>query len=341
MENFKRTFSFLLSLTIIFGLSSLLNAQNPSAADVDSTFEKYMDKAWDKLRESNVSDSLQNVYAKEFFVYYQQNPKTKTGKEALSQAFMMWGNTGNARYLNKALETLDYDSEIWGKIINSLRNIYYRNESLEKESYEKLLIELKNKLTDPISKSAVIWDLLRKAKAENKKQEAITLARQLVEINAADFFVERGLGYLREFKSLNIGQKAPNFSTQTIYEENISLSELHGQYILLDFWATWCSPCLPEIQYLKTLWNQYGGANLKIIGISLDRKKSDLTEYMDEKEIDWPHILENGDFEGKITKMYNVVGIPRTYLINPEGIIVAKDLRGKKMIKKVEEYLNK
>ena len=327
-------------LVFILGVTTCLKAQNDtSGAKVDSTFEKYMNSAWDTLRNADMSDSLQSVYSREFYEYYRQNPQSQTGKDALAQAFMMWGNTGNARYLDEALQTLDYDSEVWGKIVNPMSNIYYRNDSLDLEMLNEKLVGLKEKLRDPESKSAVILSLLRDYMAENKQEKAMVHARQLVEIEASEFFTEQGRGYLHELKSLNIGQPAPDFSSQTISGEEITLSELEGQYVLLDFWATWCGPCLPEIPHLKTLWEKYGETNFEIVAISLDRDKKELTDFIDERNLEWPQILAQKGWEGEIPEKYNVVGIPRTYLLDPEGKIVAKDLRGTDMIKEIKSHL--
>ena len=330
----------LIVLALSMGAMTGLNAQDRTGAEVDSTFEQYMDTAWDTLRNADMPDSLQKEYSKEFFKYYRQNPQSQTGKDALAQAFMMWGNTGDARYLTEALQTLEYDSEVWGKIINSMGNIYYRNDSLDIEMFNRKLIALKEKLTDPKSKSSVILKLLRDYQADNKKEKGMELARQLIEIKASDFFVEQGRGYLHEFKSLNIGQKAPDFTSQTINGNEITLSELKGQYVLLDFWATWCGPCLPEIPHLKNLWEKYGDTNFEIVGISLDSNKKELVDFVDEKNLGWPQILVTKSWQGKIPEKYNVVGIPRTYLIDPDGKILAKDLRGKGMIKEIEKHLS-
>lgn len=332
---------YLITFIIVWGLSPSLYAQNTSSSEVDSTFEKYMDKAWVEIRESEGSDSLQNAYSKEFYEYYQQNPETKTGKSALFQAFIMWGNTGYAKYMDEALRSLDYDSEIWGKIINSLGNIYARNDNLETETYTKLLVDLKEKLADPVSKSAVIYRLLGKHTKDKNKDKAVELAQQLVELDASEFFVDKGLGFLHELESLNVGQKAPNFNAHTVNGEKISLSQLNGQFVLLDFWATWCGPCIPEIPHLKNLWNEFQDSNFEIVGISLDRNESDLSEFINENEVEWPQVLETDGWDGEITKMFNVVGIPRTYLIDPEGVIIAKDLRGEEMIEEIEKHMGK
>lgn len=332
---------FLITLPIVFGLLSSSYAQHTSTAGADSTFETYMENAWDILREADMSDSLQHVYSREFYEYYLQNPKTKTGKDALSQAFTMWGNTGNDTYATGALKTLDYNSDIWGKIIHSVGSIYHQSDSLSTEAYYKLLTDLKEKLTDPVSKSTVMLSLLQRKKAENNNKKAIELARQLIETNAAEYFTQQGFDYLYELESLHIGQKAPAFKAQTIEGENISLEGLNGQFVLLDFWITWWRPCLPGIPYLKTLWDRYKDTNFTIVGVSLDKKKSDLTEFVDQRAITWPQVFEAEGWGGEQVGTYNETGIPRTYLIDPNGVIVAKNLRGNELIYEIEKHIRR
>lgn len=340
---FKRFF-LILSVTV-FGISSLALAQDDST-QVDSNYESYIKNAWDEVEMAWESDgvdadSLQRQYANEFYDYYLKNQHTETGESAFQSAFMMWGNIGDPTKMDEALETLDNDSHLWSKVINSVGNIYAKNEELGGyEAYLEQLDKLKDQLTHPESKSAVILSLMRASKDDNK-EKAKRLAQQLVEIDAKEFFVDQGLGYLHEYKSLNIGQEAPEFTAKTIGRKEISLSDMDGQYVLLDFWATWCGPCLPEIPHLKTLWDRFGDKNFNIIGISLDRQKSDLTAFLEEKKIDWPQVLETEGWDGEITKLYNVVGIPRTYLLNPQGEIIAKDLRGEEMIKEIDRYMSK
>lgn len=74
-----------------------------STAEVDSTFEKYMNSAWEEIQEKDMSDSLQIIYAEEFYKYFQQNPDTETGGKAFGQAFLMWSNTGKSEFLREAL----------------------------------------------------------------------------------------------------------------------------------------------------------------------------------------------------------------------------------------------
>jgi thiol-disulfide isomerase/thioredoxin len=125
----------------------------------------------------------------------------------------------------------------------------------------------------------------------------------------------------------------------TLDGSEISLSGLQGNYVLMEFWATWCGPCIPEIPYLKQLHESYGDQNFKIVGVSLDRDKDTLREFIAEREMNWPQIFEEDGWEDEITRAFNVAGIPRMYLIGPEGTIIAKDLRGEEMVAEVRNLL--
>ena len=311
-----------------------------STSEVDSTFENYMNKAWEEIRGSEKSDSLQNVYSSEFYKYYKEDPDTETGKKAFVQAFLMWGNTGKSEYLNEALQTLDNDSELWRLIILPMANIYGRNQELEMSEYYDLLEYLSENLTESKSRSEVLLKLLRrKSDQKDPKNEAVGLARELVELNAHEFYVTQGLGFLHEFESLNIGQKAPDFEFQTIDGDDISLSSLEGQYVILEFWATWCGPCIPEIPHLKSLYESYQNDEFTVIGISLDRDKEILMKFIEDREMEWPQIYIEDGWEGELLRLFNVSGIPRMYLLDPEGTIIGRDLRGEEMISKVESLI--
>jgi len=312
-----------------------------TVAEVDTTFENYMRSAWEEIQEAEFSDSLQNTYSKEFYYYYEENSESETGEKALAQAFMMWGNTGKSDYFKEAIQTLDYESELWRMIILPMSNIYARNEELDISDYYDLLYYLSDNLEDQKSRSEVVLALLRwRSTQEDKKNDAVELARELVEMNAEEFYVNQGLGYLHEFESLNIGQKAPDFELQTIDGEYISLSSLKGQYTILEFWATWCGPCIPEIPHLKSLYEKYRDDGFTVIGISLDRDKDTLVDFIAEKDMPWPQIYVTDGWEAELPRLFNVSGIPRMYLLDPDGVIIGRDLRGEEMVSKVENLMN-
>lgn len=330
----------LISVLIALGVESLLYSQDLSSK-VDTTFDNYMNKAWQEIQEAEMSYSLQDIYSVEFYNYYLENQDTETGGKAFAQAFTMWGNTGNSSYVNEALETLEYDSELWRMIILPMGGIYFKNEDLGISKYYELLEYLAENLSEPKSRSEVLLELLRReSRQDDSKETAIELARELVELNAHEFYVNQGLGFLHEFESLNIGQKAPDFEAETLNGDQISLSHLKGQYVLLEFWATWCGPCIPEIPHLKSLYEDYQNENFSIVGISLNRDKDTLVDFINEREMQWPQIYVEDGWESELPRLFNVAGIPRMYLLDPDGNILERDLRGEEMISKVESLMN-
>lgn len=312
----------------------------PETSEADSAFESYIDEAWKNMNRAGMPDSMQNRYAEEFYGYYLNNPESETTNSALGQAFMLWGNTGNSVYVDEALEQIDYDSEVWKYIITALGNIYYKDENKTQQEYNDLLHELSKKLMHPVSRSEVLLALVRYYQ-EKDEGRVVELSRELVELNASEFHVEQGLGYLYEMESLKIGQKAPGFSAETLDGDSISLSNFEGNYTVLEFWSTWCGPCMPEIPHLKALWKDYSDSNFRIVGISLDEDKSDVKTFIDKEEMEWPQIVQAAGFDGALTDTFNVNGIPRMYLLDPNGTIIAKDLRGEEMVSHIDSLMQK
>lgn len=325
---------FILSLVI----TGSIHAQTESS-ERDSVFEAYHQEVWDKIEKAQFSDSLQNHYAAEFFEYYKAHKGAKSSERAFSSAFLMWGNTGNNSYIEEALTTLDNDSKLWTFILRPLGNIHAKNENLEYEDYIEYLEKIKDNLTHPESKSQLFTILARYYKGQEEYDKVRDYAQRMVELDAGEFFVDFALGQLHELESLQIGQQAPHFATQTVNGNTISLSDLNGEFVLLEFWGTWCGPCKPEIPHLKTLNEKHGQENMTIVGIALDEDEKVVRNYAAENEMDWPQILQSERWEDEIVSSYNVLGVPRMYLIDPKGNIIAKDLRGEEMVKEVDQMI--
>lgn len=114
-----------------------------------------------------------------------------------------------------------------------------------------------------------------------------------------------------------------------------------NKYVLIDFWASWCSPCMGELPFLKTAYEEFAPKGFQIIGVSLDYVREDWLNAVRENEMDWIHVcrLDNGDNE--LADTYDVHAIPTNYLIDCEtGIIVAKNLRGEELASKLASLLN-
>ena len=122
-----------------------------------------------------------------------------------------------------------------------------------------------------------------------------------------------------------VGQAALDFQVTDLNGEPLSLEKFKGQVVLLDFWATWCGPCIREMPNVKRTYQKYKNQKFQIIGISLDRDRTSLDAYIEKENITWPNYFDNGD---QISNMYQVQSIPSTFLIDAEGIIRKTNLRG-------------
>ena len=133
-----------------------------------------------------------------------------------------------------------------------------------------------------------------------------------------------------------IGKPALDFQVTDLKGEALSLEKYRGQIVLLDFWATWCGPCIREIPNVKRTYEKYKDQKFQIIGISLDRSKDPLEAYIEKEELAWTHYWDN---TGKIANLYNVQGIPSTFLIDGEGVIRKTDLHGRMLETAVAELV--
>src|SRR5262249_55787459 len=117
-------------------------------------------------------------------------------------------------------------------------------------------------------------------------------------------------------------------TAEDIRGRTIRSDAYRGKYVLLDFWATWCGPCVAELPRLQAAYRAYHDAGLEIIGISLDESKDAVIEFVKARQIPWPQVHGPGA-SGDLIQALGVSSIPATYLIDPEGTIIRLDLRGK------------
>jgi len=133
-----------------------------------------------------------------------------------------------------------------------------------------------------------------------------------------------------------IGKPALDFHVTDLNGEALSLEQYRGQVVLLDFWATWCPPCIAEIPNVKKTYEKYKDQKFQIVGISLDRSREPLEAYIEKENLTWLHYWDN---IGKVSNLYKVQGIPSTFLIDGEGVIRKTNLRGSRLETAVAELV--
>ena len=140
---------------------------------------------------------------------------------------------------------------------------------------------------------------------------------------------------------VEVGSVAPDFSGVTVEGDSVSLYQTKGKLKLVDFWASWCGPCRAEIPNVCKVYKKYHDKGLEIIGVSLDEKKEDWERAMKESHMTWINISDLQGWRSSIAALYLVRGIPSTFLLDENNCIVAKNLRGKELEKKIAELLEK
>ncbi len=138
-------------------------------------------------------------------------------------------------------------------------------------------------------------------------------------------------------KKVAVGQPAVDFALPDTTGNPIAISSFKGKYLLIDFWASWCGPCRKENPNVVKLYNDYKDKGFEIIGVSFDEKRENWIKAIKDDKLTWPHVSDLKGWQCEAGKLYAVSAIPATVLLDKDGIIIAKNLRGDALREKLEE----
>ncbi len=142
-------------------------------------------------------------------------------------------------------------------------------------------------------------------------------------------------------RTTEIGQQAPDFTLPDPSGKLVKLSDNFGKYLLVDFWAAWCGPCRRENPNVVRLHKKYKEKGFGVFGVSLDSKKDAWVKAIEKDELNWPQVSDLAFWDSAPAKLYGIRGIPGNVLLDPSGKIIARNLRGEELEKKLAELFDK
>jgi len=145
---------------------------------------------------------------------------------------------------------------------------------------------------------------------------------------------------VEKHQRLSIGREAPNFTQNDPDGNPISLSSFRGQYLMIDFWASWCTPCRIENPNIVAAYEKYHDKGFEVLGVSLDRDKSAWLKGIADDNLTWPQVSDLQFWNNEVSRLYSIGSIPSSLLLDPDGIIIAKNLRGEELHAKLAELFD-
>ncbi|HHB79775.1 MAG TPA: TlpA family protein disulfide reductase [Saprospiraceae bacterium] len=202
-----------------------------------------------------------------------------------------------------------------------------------------------------------IEEMLEKIPADSKTYRyalgGVTMAYRGVN---AELFTYFGKQYIKKYKTakpnasiinlermvnaehhLDVGQVAPDFTLEDTNGQPFSMSSLRGKVLLIDFWASWCGPCRRENPNVKRLYAKYHSKGFDVLGVSLDRKKASWLAAIQKDGLPWHHISDLKGWQCAASRLYKVRSIPSTFLLDKDGKIIAKGMRGPALEQKLKQ----
>ncbi|QHS57407.1 AhpC/TSA family protein [Mucilaginibacter sp. 14171R-50] len=266
-------------------------------ADVNHSYEVNGSETSEKIKEFN---KISNIYG---------DRSTKLSDEYTAKAAALGKESDSLLkvYIPMFQKNMnDYSAEVLKFVDQNKKSLagFYAATSLDQYKYEQQLVAYADDIKDDFKDNPAVQTFLRQMAA---------------------------------IKPISVGHKAPEFTINSIDGKPVKLSDYKGKYVMLDFWASWCAPCRQENPNVVKQYAMYKDKGFNILGVSLDTEKKDWQQAVNADRLTWTHVSDLQRFEGPTERLYHIEAIPSNFIIDPQGVIVAKNVTGADL----EDFLKK
>lgn len=320
---------FLIGSLIILGLFLFSNDNKATPSSISPDIANFENSFYDYL-----AISLQEI----FISSGDKNSGDLTQKiEVLTEEGISMINEfiDQQKQKGQFISQKDYDR------LNQLRFYVYSSIAIDEEKSRESLNLLPN---NPI-KLALLYTYIETFTKEDSKKISTAVFESYLSNQEpwAKVLDEKYLEMVAtiKFKADPIGKPLPNHlaNYQSIKGKSLDLNLFHGKHVLLDFWATWCLPCIAELPYLQEAYQNYQSKGFEIISISLDENEESFRNFISDRNIAWIQYYDGKGFRGDLVSAYGVTSIPVLYLVDPQGKVLSVNMRGEELLQILESYL--